>query len=248
MEVKMAVKKKKDRGLMSFYIALCCCVIVVGAIGYFRSSTLITDEQVQTDSETPLPIARAMPSIVPLPEPDQLPVFENEIVTENKSIDNYVPTAAPITEDNPDIAEVNAPAQASRGLVMPVNGEILAVYSSEPSYNKILGDWRTHSGIDIAANEGSEVVSAADGEVKSVRETVYGTEVTVSHSDGFETIYTQIIASGAIAPGKNLRQGDVIGTVAASKGEEVTEPHLHFSVKKEGKYCDPTEALAQSNA
>ena len=245
----MAVKRKRDRGIMGFYIALCCCVLVVGAIGYFKSASLrAVTERAEDASQTPLPTAMAMPAAEPLPEPEELPVFGGGIEAEDGSIEDFIPTAAPVTEDNPDIAEVNAPARASRGLAMPVNGEILAVYSSEPTYNRVLGDWRTHSGTDIAASEGSEVRCAADGEIKSVRETVYGTEVTVSHSDGYETVYTQISVSGDTAPGKNLRQGDVIGTVAAPKGEEVTEPHLHFGVKKDGKYCDPAEALAEGNA
>ena len=51
--------------------------------------------------------------------------------------------------------------------------------------------WRTHSGIDIKAEEGDAVKTAADGVVKEVRyDDLMGVTVVITHEDGYETQYS----------------------------------------------------------
>ena len=245
----MQEKKKNDRRLSGFYIALCCCVLAIGAAGYVSeslSARRANSVAKNVDAPTPLPNPTAMPTAEPLPTPAEVSVFSEEAPPEILDIAELVPTAEPeedYTFDNPDVEAVNGEAQIQDGITLPVNGEILQTYSDEPQYNRIMGDWRTHNGIDIAADEGTEIRCAADGEVKSCSSTVYGTEVVVSHSGGYETIYSQLEAADGICEGKNLRSGDVIGKITAPSGEDVSAAHVHFGVKKDGSYVDPVSAL-----
>ncbi len=240
-------KKSKNNRLPVFYIALCCCVLAIGAAGYI-SDSLKADETATLSSDivlyTPTPVYTAAP--VETSFPSEVPVFNEEVPDIPVSVEIYEDEEVfeDYTFDNPDIMEVNAEAQMFEGIVIPLDGEILQPFCAEPYYNEVMGDWRTHNGIDIAAGEGSEVICAANGEVKEIISTVYGKQLTISHSDGFETVYSQFEPKPELTAGSNVRCGDVIGTVVAPKGEPVSEVHLHFEIIHEGKYINPADFIS----
>jgi murein DD-endopeptidase MepM/ murein hydrolase activator NlpD len=86
-----------------------------------------------------------------------------------------------------------------------------------------------HNGIDIAAREGTPVISPADGVVKlAKRESTYGNLVVVDHGYGLETKYGHL-NSFLVEPGQKVRRGDKIGYVG-NTGKS-TGSHLHYEVK-----------------
>ena len=65
---------------------------------------------------------------------------------------------------------VSTPA-TPESFILPVEGAVTNPYSQgELVKSKTLGEWRTHDGIDLAAADGTPVVSIADGLVEAVRE------------------------------------------------------------------------------
>ena len=104
-------------------------------------------------------------------------------------------------------------------------------------------DWRTHDGVDIRAEEGDAVKTAAAGTVKEVRyDDLMGVTVVISHADGYETQYSSLQQEPPVEQGKTVKAGDIIGLVgstAAAEGD--VGPHLHFSVSKDGRVVDPQE-------
>ena len=59
-----------------------------------------------------------------------------------------------------------ASSSAAPASTQPVSGRVLNSYSGdELVYNKTLGDWRTHNGVDYAADKGAEVTAPAAGKV-----------------------------------------------------------------------------------
>ena len=152
----------------------------------------------------------------------------------------YPPTSQP--------AEPTASAQpaAPRLVVAPLVGEEVAAFSvDELTYNETLGDWRTHDGIDIAAEVGTQVIAACSGVVTAVRDDdMMGTLVTIAHDDGYETTYANLRSSPGVGEGQYVSAGEVIGAVGSSSIAEFSMPaHLHFSVSKDGVPCDPAEFL-----
>ncbi len=117
-----------------------------------------------------------------------------------------------------------------------------------------------HDGTDFrlrslrAMREGVDVLSAADGTVARARdgvpdvsfrtreEAVRGREcgngVVVRHVGGWETQYCHL-ARGSISvrPGDAVKAGDRLGQVGLSGKTEF--PHLHFTVRRDGKTIDP---------
>jgi len=45
--------------------------------------------------------------------------------------------------------------------------------------------------------------------------------------------------------GKEIKSGEVIGTSGKCTGENVTDPHIHFEMSKDGVLVNPTDYLPQ---
>ena len=129
-------------------------------------------------------------------------------------------------------------------LAMPLDGELLQPYSlSQLSYNETTRDWRTHEGIDLAAQLGTPVKAAADGTVASIYEDdALGTVVTVSHSGGYLSRYANLSPETKVSVGQTVKQGTVLGVVGTTALMETgSSPHLHFELCHDAVSCDPAE-------
>ncbi len=102
----------------------------------------------------------------------------------------------------------------------------------------IFGTTKFHSGIDIGAPAGSNVVAADGGTVilAEDRKDGYGLYVVIAHSGDKTTLYAHMSAL-AVEKGQTVSQGQVIGYVGATGN--ATGPHLHFEVKINGGRVDP---------
>ena len=98
---------------------------------------------------------------------------------------------------------------------------------------------RPHTGVDYAAPTGTPVMTIGDGVVTSVKnEGAGGKTVRIRHNSVYSTAYLHLSKYGkGIAPGKRVRQGEVIGYVG-STGRS-TGPHLDFRVWKNGSPINP---------
>jgi murein DD-endopeptidase MepM/ murein hydrolase activator NlpD len=98
-----------------------------------------------------------------------------------------------------------------------------------------------HTGIDIAAREGTSITATATGTVVQTGESEYiGKFVIIKHENSYTTIYghcSQILTK----PGKTVKKGQVI----AKSGHtgRVTGPHLHFEIRKNNIPQDPLKYL-----
>ncbi|HNM02358.1 MAG TPA: M23 family metallopeptidase [Leptospiraceae bacterium] len=94
-----------------------------------------------------------------------------------------------------------------------------------------------HGGIDIAAPEGTDVHSSADGEVIFAgKKGGYGNLVVVKHILGFETRYGHL-SEFSVKKGQRVRKREKIaevGSTGRSPG-----PHLHFEVRRFNKNQKP---------
>ena len=96
-----------------------------------------------------------------------------------------------------------------------------------------------HSGIDIGAAYGVDIVAAADGVVTlATTNGGYGKCVIINHGSGITTLYghnsTLLVESG-----QRVTKGQLIAK-AGSTGVS-TGPHLHFEVRINGSTVDPLQ-------
>jgi len=104
----------------------------------------------------------------------------------------------------------------------------------------VLHTVRAHLGIDYAAPVGTPVRAAASGTV-AVRAPSggAGNMVILSHEGGIQTAYMHLSKFASIKVGDRIEAKTVIGYVGTTGLS--TGPHLHFGVKQNGAFVDPTK-------
>ena len=124
--------------------------------------------------------------------------------------------------------------------IMPVDGIITGVYGSQRILNG-KPKW-PHYGIDIAAKQGTQIISSATGVVTMAEDDLYytGGTIIMDHGHGISTIYSHL-ENVLVAVGDKINQGDVIGTVG-STGRS-TGPHLDFRINWFQTRLDPMSVL-----
>ena len=201
----------------AIYIALALCVVAAGVTGYLL-----------TNRETPNQQASANQPVVDVNPPVVTPVTPDLPVQEEPQEDEEPP--------------VEAVAELLPQVVSPLDGTTVTVFSmTELLYDQTMADWRTHNGIDVQAEEGAAVKTAADGTVLSVTsDELMGTTVVIQHSGGYTTQYSSLQSDVPVAEGQSVHAGDIIGRVGStSAAESEMGPHLHFSVSQDGSVIDP---------
>ncbi|MGB5679062.1 MAG: M23 family metallopeptidase, partial [Gammaproteobacteria bacterium] len=94
-----------------------------------------------------------------------------------------------------------------------------------------------HTGLDIAAPEGTDIKTAADGIVIEAGDFFFsGNMVYVDHGQGLISLYAHLSRID-VKPGDSLRRGDILGAVGQTG--RVTGAHLHFAVIANGVLVDP---------
>jgi murein DD-endopeptidase MepM/ murein hydrolase activator NlpD len=100
-----------------------------------------------------------------------------------------------------------------------------------------------HTGVDLAAKEGTPVLASASGTVDFMGwKRGYGKLVVVRHDARYSTYYAHLQSfPPALRRGQRVDAGQRIGAVGQSG--DVTGPHLHFEVREHGTPVDPMFAL-----
>lgn len=132
--------------------------------------------------------------------------------------------------------------------ISPLNAKVLNKYSgNKPVKSKTMGDWRLHTGIDLAAKKGTSVGASAQGTVSKIyNDDMWGTTIEIEHPNGITTIYSSLSSKVSVEKGQKVETGQAIGTVDNSaKIELAEESHLHFAAKKDGKYIDPESIITK---
>ena len=235
--------KRHFFGGTGLYIALFLGVTALAVAGYWtllpKNTTDKDAENVSAQAEVPVQEPVEMPE-ADFDEDDLLPPEPKEdlaAMNEAAGAEDSIPAMESTTDVTPE---------APRLVVAPLVGEEVAAFSvDELKYNETLGDWRTHDGVDIAAEVGTQVLAACSGTVTQViDDDLMGTSVTIAHDDGYETIYSNLQSVPTVSEGQEVSAGEVIGSVGCTSIAEFAVPaHLHFGVTKDGVPCDPETFL-----
>ena len=217
-----------------FYIVLFLCVAAIGISGYYLFTTLGPDkDEVSADAPaqvvvTPAPSPKVTtPAVKPTVQPTPQPT----------------PTATPEPTPTPTPTPKASPSSKPTAVyTWPVKGEVIRDFSLEVlAYDKTMGDWRTHSGMDIAASVGTHVIAMSAGTVEEVyQDDLMGTTVVIEHGNGLSSMYCNLAATPAVEVGDEVFTGDVIGSVGGTALAEIGhESHLHLELFQNDTAVDP---------
>ena len=125
------------------------------------------------------------------------------------------------------------PAQSSTRITSPFGMRLHPVLK----VNKM------HTGIDIGAAKGTNILAANDGVVITAGwNNSYGYMVMIDHGGGIVTLYAHS-SQLLVSKGDKVKRGQVIALVG-STGRS-TGPHLHFEVRENGVYKNPLDYVTR---
>nr|WP_298999690.1 peptidoglycan DD-metalloendopeptidase family protein [uncultured Allomuricauda sp.] len=137
--------------------------------------------------------------------------------------------------------------------ISPIKAKDIKKVSSSfgPARNPFTKDMDFHSGIDLVAESGKNVLASADGKVElSATDTNNGNYIVIKHKDSYSTKYLHL-KDRTVEAGDKVAKGQIIGHVG-STGKS-TGTHLHFEVLQFKKPLNPESlipfktAASQSN-
>lgn len=119
--------------------------------------------------------------------------------------------------------------------VWPIEGRVSGLFGRRRVFN---GEERNpHSGIDIAAATGTEIMAPAEGVVTDTGDYFFnGNTVMIDHGQGLVTMFCHLDRID-VEVGQKVKQRDIIGTVGATG--RVTGPHLHLGVSLNDARVEP---------
>lgn len=231
------------------YLALCFGILAIGAIsaiGYKASVGSLTKKLV--------------PEITAPKEPEvtidlsQVGSILGGIEKNSENSDNSLEAPADwqdqevnpqVEAQNPSIADELQTLYYEQAKMMPVSGEILNEFSWGELVKSAGGVWKTHDGIDLAADAGAEVKSMTSGTVTEIySDPLWGNCVVIDHGQTVIGCYYGLSPDISVNIGDKVSSGQVIGCIGSTADIESDLPsHLHFALKYEGSWIDPVSYI-----
>ena len=250
---------KKFLRSRGFALALLACLVAAAAAGVWAVRTVRDELKKSYDDLT-------TPQEEPAPEP-QLTLDPQEDDVWQQPVTDAAESAANVPKPEPPAPSASssgarsgsgsvhepsalqgasspASSSAAPASTQPVSGRVLNSYSGdELVYSKTLGDWRTHNGVDYAAEKGAEVAAPAAGKVvETGTDDKWGPVVAIEDESGrvWRVCGT---ADAKVKKGDTVSAGQTIGKVGSVSCECAEESHIHLEVMQDGRYLDPVKAM-----
>ncbi len=234
------------------------CAVLSSMLVMRHAAKRVTDELLHIPAPTATQVTEAENDVADVPDPRvtlpeeptglTLPTEENTEAPTTEPAPIAATTARPTT--TAPVTEPAAVTVKNNHFILPLEGtQVTKDFSPEVLvFSKTMRDWRTHGGVDLAANAGSEVRSVGNGKVsKVISDPQRGYTIEVDYGT-FIGRYCGISQENAVGIDTELHTGDVIGTLGDMPLESADTPHLHFEAIQNGVPVDPMKLLDSSTA
>lgn len=183
--------------------------------------------------------------------PIALEVVSPQITTEDtESIpvpEESMPEETSVAEPVEEALSSSPEPAASEAAELPAWGEtvspVMAVMSSPygARVHPLTGEESFHTGVDLAAEYGTEIGAFADGVIDYIGESpVYGLYLQIEHQGGLTSFYAHC-SELLVQQGQVVTAGETVALVGDTG--EVTGAHLHFELKLDGERIDPVDYI-----
>jgi murein DD-endopeptidase MepM/ murein hydrolase activator NlpD len=122
---------------------------------------------------------------------------------------------------------VDARTDFNKNFIWPIAGRVSGVYGSQRIYNGTPKSW--HSGVDVAAAQGTPIKAPAGGIITFAKPDLYltGGTVLIDHGMGISSNFLHLSRLD-VKVGDRIEQGQIIGLVGATG--RATGPHMHWGM------------------
>ena len=165
----------------------------------------------------------AVPAEPAEPEPEAEPAvvhvdYTGPALPDNATMDRYSLSALGLTET-----------------VTPALGWVSSPFGWRE--HPVDGEEKFHNGVDLAVNNGTDVLAFADGTVDYIGDSpVYGLYLQLSHAGGLKSFYAHC-GQLLVQQGQTVSAGERVA-LSGDTGN-ATGPHLHFELKLNGVLLNP---------
>ena len=252
----------RDKG---FALALLACLVAAGAAGVWAVRA-VRDELEKSYEDLTKPDASSSPQQAAEPELDTELELEEDLWQQDVADVAESKPDVPKAESSSGSAGASSGARSGSGSVhepsalqgssapasssaapasaQPVTGRVLnACSGDELVYNKTLGDWRTHNGVDYACSQDAAVNAPVAGKVTAVdNDGRWGGVVSIEDSAG--RIWRVCgAADPQVKAGDSVSVGQTLGRAGNIPSECAEETHVHLEVLDGEKYLDPAKLI-----
>lgn len=241
--IKKKEKKKPLKEKKIFYSFLLMALILI-AISYYNPSDKVSapDDTVYSSVDT-----LQKDTAIPYEEAHKNDMSNTENIETKiiKEIEHELDDAL----DDKNKMSKNPPTKDEKqiisNIILPIKGDILKPFSdSELIYSETMGDFRTHSGIDISAKIGDKVFCPANGRITEIsKDEKLGYTIVIDHGNMISKI-SNLSSQMNIKTGDKVTSGSEIAIVGDSAEYEILDPpHIHYELIKNGVSVNPIDYI-----
>lgn len=227
--------KKENKNTKALFSIICLCIVALGLIVYFSTSTATknnTVNQATTIKESTTEVQRA------------ITVKETTKATTQYTKQTTKKKPQTTKQTTMKMGENNTPYKSY--YKYPLSEIVAKGYSEELTFDETMNDYRSHSAVDFSGKEGDKVVAINDGIVTKVyKDSMYGTCVEIDHGGKLVATYCGL-ESANVKKGQSVDIGNQIGVLGKVPCESTLETHLHLSTKVEGKTVNPLDVMSKT--
>lgn len=161
-------------------------------------------------------------------------IVENDLNSGDNKLTNYKVAVEGMNQMLEDAKYINEKYE----MVVPVVGTITSEFGVRNSQNPIVSKY--HSGLDIAANTGTQILAALDGQVIDVGNDTYLGKYFKIQKEDIIMIYAHC-SKILVKKGDNVKKSNLIAYVGNTGNS--TGPHLHFEVIYQNRLINPKDIL-----
>lgn len=148
------------------------------------------------------------------------------------------PAVVYVNYDGPTLPDNTTMDRYALGLsetVSPVLGRVTSGFGWRE--DPLNGEMKFHNGLDLSAATGTPVLAFAAGTVDYIGESeIYGQYLQIIHENGVTSFYAHC-SKLLVRKGQKVEAGEKVAESGATGN--VTGPHLHFEMKKDGVRLNP---------
>lgn len=263
--MKEKLTKIVEKDGFYFILFICVCIVAITAVMTSKDNLdeldnlsksgeedlVILENDIESEESIEIAKMEGERAKEAIEDTDEIETKEDETedVTETEEEQTEEPQIEESSEKEAKVEETVAISESyssSTELVVPVIGKIGTDYTENNLvYSETLEKWIPHKGLDIIAEEGTQVMASLSGTVQEVYDDpLWGTIVIINHGDNLQTKYANLSEEVLVKEGAKVNKGDVIGRIGKTADiEMMEEAHIHFEVIENGISVNPNDYL-----